>query len=108
MTKVLGARPTHRATSKNDAYSEVEAKLPRLIKLAFDTYCARASAQESENTKDFVASQTACRAALAHFLLLVRLSDSLSRRRGESADAQDDMDNMVLEARAALGREDQF
>jgi hypothetical protein len=106
MAKVPGTRSGRRASSTTDEYSEVEARLPRLIKLAFDAYCARASAPEPENTKEFVAGQAACRAALAHFMLLVRLSDRLSRRKEPTADAQDAIENMILEARAALGDKD--
>lgn len=106
MAKVPGTRSGRRASSKSDEYSEVEARLPRLIKIAFDAYCARASAPEPENIKEFVAGQAACRAALAHFMLLVRLSDRLSRRKDSTGDAQDDIATMILEARAALGKED--
>jgi hypothetical protein len=106
MAKVPGIRSGRRASSTSDEYSDVEARLPRLIKLAFDAYCARASAPEPVNTKEFVAGQAACRAALAHFMLLVRLSDSLSRRKEGPAEAQDAIDTMILEARAALGDKD--
>lgn len=91
---------------KSDEYFDVEAKLPRLMRLAFDAYCARVSALQAENTKEFVAGQAACRAALAHFMLLVRLSDRLSRRNEAAADPQDDIDNMILEARVALGKQE--
>lgn len=91
---------------KTDEYCDVEARLPRLMRLAFDAYCARVSALEFQNTKEFVAGQAACRAALAHFMLLVRLSDRLSRRTEAEADGQDDIDNMILEARVALRKEE--
>jgi hypothetical protein len=106
MAKVPGTRSGRRASSNGDEYSEVEARLPRLIKVAFDAYCARASAPEPANTKEFVANQAACRAALAHFMLLVRLSDCLSRRKHATADAADDIDTLILEARSALKKED--
>lgn len=107
MAKAPGSRPAHRACSKTDEYAEIEARLPRLMRLAFDAYCARASAAGAESAKEFVAGQAACRAALAHFMLLVRLSDRLSRRREAVSGAQDDddIDNMILEARAALDKE---
>lgn len=76
------------------------------MRLAFEAYCSRASATRSENAKEFVAGQAACRAALAHFMLLVRLSDRLSRRKeAVPGSRDDDLDNMILEARAALDKE---
>jgi hypothetical protein len=78
------------------------------MRLAFEAYCSRASATRSENAKEFVASQAACRAALAHFMLLIRLSERLSRRRKEAVPGSgddEDLDNMILEARAALDKE---
>ena len=106
MAKASGSRSARRARSETDDYAEVEARLPRLIRLAFDAYCARACAPESENAKEFVAGQAACRAALAHFMLLVRLSERLARRREAVSGSQDDdIGDMILEARAALDKE---
>lgn len=106
MTKASSSRSQRRAGGKTGDYAEVEARLPRLMRLAFDAYCARASAPESGNDKEFVAGQAACRAALAHFMLLVRLSDRLSRRKGAPSGSEDnDIEDIILEARAALAKD---
>lgn len=106
MVKASGIRSTRRANSKTDDYAEVEARLPRLMRLAFDAYCTRASASAGDNAKEFVAGQAACRAALAHFMLLVRPSDRLSRRKTNASSCEDDeLNTMILEARAALEQE---
>ena len=100
------SRSASRAGRKNDDYAEVEARLPRLMRLAFDAYCTRASAPEGESAKEFVAGQAACRAALTHFMLLVRLSDRLSRKGGKDKHSQDeDIEQFIREARSALEEE---
>ena len=76
MTKASSSRSQRRAGSKTDDYAQVEARLPRLMRLAFDAYCARASAPESGNDTEFVAGQAACRASLAHFMLIAYPSGS--------------------------------
>lgn len=106
MAKASGSRSARRSSSKTDDYAEVEARLPRLMRLAFDAYCIRASAPESDNAKEFVAGQAACRAALAHVMLLIRLSDRLSRCRKKASSSQDEeISKIIIEARSALARD---
>lgn len=106
MEKTSGSRPARRAIRMTAGYEEVEARLPRLMRLAFDAYCARAAAAEGDNVKEFVAGQAACRAALAHFMLLLRLSDRLSRQNKTSPSSRDEeIENIIVEARSALARD---
>lgn len=87
---------------------DVLAELPALLERALAGYGRFATGTPPSDTKGFVAYQAACRAALSHIHLLVKLAHWARAGAVESgpmaADA-DQLDRLVREAEAALADE---
>lgn len=96
------------ADGLDDFRSNVLAELPALLERALAGYGRFATGTPPADTKGFVAYQAACRAALSHIHLLVKLAhwarpgviDS-----GPAATDADQLDRFVREAEAALADE---
>ena len=96
------------ADGLDDFRNDVLTELPALLQRALAGYGRFAGGMPPADTKGFIAYQTACRAALSHIHLLVKLAhwarpgviDS-----GPAATDADQLDRLVREAEAALADE---
>lgn len=75
-------------------------KLPKLISEALATYQRFSAGPTPEDTKSFIAYQTACRAALAHIHLLVKLADFTTP--GADGVEDQDLNELIAAAKAAV------
>lgn len=78
----------------------VAAALPEAIEIVLQTY-KRYAVFRGDDAKAYKAHQDACRAAIAHIMLLIKLGEVV---RGDAPDeaSQEDLDAMILAARAEL------
>lgn len=77
--------------------------LPDRIAAAVDSYGRFAAAEAPEDAKGFAAHHAACRAALAHMDLLVKLARWAEAGQDDAPPAEDDsLDRLLAEARSAL------
>lgn len=83
--------------SASDLYGDV----PVLLKHVFLAYRARVLSGFPLDAKEFAAAHAACRAALAHFMLLLRLAERFAGPDGSSAEAET-FNVLIAEARSAL------
>jgi len=102
------ARPTKRGNRAPDLETlrkDLAGRLPPLIEKAFTDYGTFATIEIPEAAKDFTAHQAACRAALAHIDLLVKLARWAETGEGDTSplDTAPDIEGLVAKARAALG-----
>ncbi|MCP5364917.1 MAG: hypothetical protein H6905_06795 [Hyphomicrobiales bacterium] len=75
-------------------------KLPKLISAALATYQRFSAGPTPEDAKSFLAYQTACRAALAHIHLLVKLADCTTPGLDRVEDQ--DLNELIEVAKAAV------
>lgn len=88
--------------------SDVLTELPALLERALAGYGRFAAGMPPADTKGFVAYQTACRAALSHIHLLVKLAHWArpgAIDSGPAATDADQLDRLVREAEATLADE---
>ncbi len=93
------------ADGLDDFRSNVLAELPALLERALAGYGRFAASMPPADTRGFVAYQTACRAALSHIHLLVKLAHWARPGAVESGPAAadaDQLDRLIREAEAAL------
>ncbi len=82
---------------------DFDADISLLLHHAFEAYRARVLVGFPSDAKEFVSAQAACRAALAHVMLLLRLEERLSKGKSDRPDEEGDgLDEIISEARAAL------
>lgn len=80
-------------------------QLPALIDTAVESYRRFALAEPPGDAKGYAAQQTACKAALAHLDLLLRLARALLPKSA-AAERAPDLESLIAEARAAAGLDD--
>ena len=80
-------------------------QLPALIDTAVESYRRFALAEPPDDAKGYAAQQTACKAALAHLDLLLRLARALLPT-STAAERAPDLETLIAEARAAAGLDD--
>jgi len=84
-----------------DAFrTDLHRKLPKLVFEALVTYQRFSAGPPPEDAKAFTAYQTACRAALAHLHLLVKLADFTSAGANDAEDQ--DLNELIEAARTAV------
>lgn len=82
---------------------DFDADVPLLLHHAFEAYRARVLVGFPSDAKEFVSAQAACRAALAHVMLLLRLEERLSKGKSDRSDEEGvGLDEMISEARTAV------
>ncbi|MEX1306335.1 MAG: hypothetical protein WEA84_14360 [Rhodovibrionaceae bacterium] len=77
-------------------------QLPALIDIAVESYRRFAQAESPDDPKAYAAQQSACKAALAHLDLLLRLARALLPKAGSEMPAPE-VDALIAEARARAG-----
>lgn len=76
-------------------------QLPGLVDTAVESYRNFAEAEPPGDAKSYAARQAACKAALAHLDLLLRLARMLLPKA--AAEAAPDLETLIVEARARAG-----
>ena len=92
-------------TSELEAYRfELLEKLPSFLGKVTGEYCNFISTQNSNDVKSFAAYQAACRAALAHLQLLIRIAAWVqpSMEGIVSIDDDSELDQLIFDARTAI------
>lgn len=91
-----------------DVRFELAKNMPFLLSKANNEYKEFTSNQTSNDVKSFGAYQTACRTALTHLQLLIKIASWAEQAMGESivSDNDSDIDHLILEARAAIQNND--
>ncbi len=84
------------------AERKLAAQLPALIDTAVESYRRFALAEAPPDAKGYAAQQAACKAALAHLDLLLRLARALLPK-SEAAGRAPDIETLIAEARAKAG-----
>jgi hypothetical protein len=88
-------------------YDDIHRRLPVLIENAFHSYRAQALADFPNEAKNFAAAHAACRAALDHLMMLLRLADVLSKCKISCDKSSDESPKkLICQARAALKKGD--
>lgn len=83
--------------------TDINADLPLLLHHAYQAYRTRALAGFPPDAKEFTSAQGACRAALAHVMLLLRLEERVARNRcGGAFEEVDGLPELIAQARIAL------
>lgn len=87
------------------AAAHIGSCLTILLLMAFKEYTKRVAQEFPDDSKDFVAAQNACRAALNHVIILHRFAEKFSQPVFEdSARHAFEVDSLIEEARADLAR----
>ena len=88
--------------------SEIAKALPRAIKTALTSYQRFTAAEEIEDAKSFKAHHDACKVAIAHIDLLIKLAEWVSVGAETNQDESDDalMSRMIESAREVRRYED--
>jgi hypothetical protein len=84
---------------------ELRQGLPALIRHAMAAYRRFSGGPPPHDAKSFLAYQAACRAAVAHIQLLIKLADFV-HGEGADDDAGQELDRLLVAAREALGEND--
>lgn len=98
-----GLRERETSSADVSVIRRIRAELPGALDRVYRAYSNRLDADLPADAKDFASAQAACRAALTHVLLLLKLADQLSRSDCVHEDAED-LDALITEARSALNR----
>ncbi|MEO5373164.1 MAG: hypothetical protein H7840_02665 [Alphaproteobacteria bacterium] len=94
-----------RATPDLDALRrQLKGSLPKRIGKAVDSYDGFSTAPPPDDAKGFAAHHAACRAALAHVEMLVKLSRwAEGKEEATSPEGEgEDIDRLIAEARSAI------
>lgn len=87
----------------SDIYEIISAELPGILYRTFLAYRARALADIPLDTREFNGVQAACRSALAHLMLIIKLRDKLSQHESRCHNAKEDhLSALISEAREQL------
>jgi len=92
-------------TSKlQDFCFELVDGMPVFLSKAADEYKEFTTTLTSNDVKSFVAYQAACRTALTHLQLLIKIAAWAEQAMGDGIVSEDDsdIDQLILEARAAI------
>lgn len=81
---------------------QLRGSLPGLMEKALTGYRLFAAEVQPKDPKGFAAHHAACRAALAHMELLVRLARWAEADENSKAEADEDMTKLIAEARMAI------
>ncbi len=81
---------------------QIHAALPGLMEKALIGYRHFAAETQPRDPKGFAAHHAACRAALSHMELLVRLARWAETNEGNDEEINEDMAKLIAEARTAL------
>ena len=100
------SRKPKNAAALASAERNLAEQLPALIDTAVESYRRFALADAPEDAKGYAAQQTACKAALAHLDLLLRLARALLPKSA-AAERAPDLETLIAEARAAAGLEEE-
>lgn len=97
--------PTLEISALDGFRKDLLAHLPGLLTNAIRGYRSFAAEPTPEDAKSFIAHQAACRAALAHIHLLIRLAECVTQpAAGDAPGLSDDhLEQLIQEAQAALG-----
>lgn len=91
------------AAAEDEVFRRIRSGVPEALDRAYQAYKGRVVAGSPADAKEFTSAQAACRAALTHVMLLLKLNQQLARSRcGGPEEETDDLDALVSEARAAL------
>ncbi|MBL8659859.1 MAG: hypothetical protein JNM75_08905 [Rhodospirillales bacterium] len=83
--------------------ADISADLPLLLHHAYQAYRTRVLAGFPADAKEFTSAQAACRAALAHVMLLLRLEERVARIQcGRTFEEVDGLQELIAQARVAL------
>ncbi len=82
--------------------TQVLAMLPGLMGKAMTSYRRFAAAQQPKDPKGFATHHAACRAALAHMELLIRLARWAETNEVGNEESNEDVTKLIAEARAAM------
>lgn len=96
------SRKSKTPTALASAERNLAGQLPALIDTAVESYRRFALADPPEDAKSYAAQQTACKAALAHLDLLLRLARSLLPKSA-AAERAPDLETLIAEARTRAG-----
>ena len=79
-------------------------QLPLLLFKATNEYKGFAAAQKSDDVKSFAAYQAACRAALTHLQLLIKIAAWAQPNMGKEIliDEDNELDQLIFDARTAV------
>lgn len=92
-------------TKYEDLVLHIEEQMPLLLSKAFEEYAKRVEQGFRADAKDFVADQGACRAALSHLHLLLRISNCLPQvARDAPGQHMAEIKALVDEAEAAVAK----
>jgi adenosylmethionine-8-amino-7-oxononanoate aminotransferase len=92
---------------KGQSRQEIAAALPRAIKTALASYQRFTAEEEASDAKSFKAHHDACKVAIAHIDLLLKLADWVGAQEAPASGINDAlMSQMIESARAVKDYED--
>ncbi len=79
-------------------------EMPHILDKVTREYIEFSSTQDTSDVKSFTAYQTACRAALTHLQLLIKIASWVQPNlaRGVSIDDDSELDQLIVDARTEI------